>query len=75
MSDKKTFVKEIHDTSIKDLVKMRNKLRKELFAQKMLHASKGAKQTHTLQATRKNIARINTVLASKIKQAYGNRMK
>lgn len=54
---------------------MRAKLQKELHGLKMKHAIKGLQKTHEITLARKNIARINTLLTSKIKEKYGNTMK
>ncbi len=76
MADKKkSFIKDLKEKSVKDLVQMRTKLKKELHALRMKHAIKWLKQTHEISLTRKNIARVNTLLTSKIKEQYGNTMK
>lgn len=51
--------------SYKDLVAMRNDLRKQLFSLKMKNHVKALKETHQLRNVRRNIARVNTVLSSK----------
>ena len=55
--------------SIKDLVKKRGELRKDLHASKMKNALRSLSQTHTITKLKRDIARINTVLTSKIKAA------
>jgi len=65
-------MKELNDKTIKDLVKLRRKLRKELYELKMKNAIKGLKETHKITDLRKNIARVSTVLTYKIKENYGN---
>ncbi|MDD4714065.1 MAG: 50S ribosomal protein L29 [Candidatus Absconditabacteria bacterium] len=56
----------IKDKSPKELVSMRKKLREELFALKMKNAIRGLKETHQIGDLRVKIARINTVLKSKV---------
>jgi len=51
--------------SFKDLVALRNDLRKQLFTMQMKNAMKALKETHQIRIVRKNIARINTALSSK----------
>lgn len=68
MSDKKIVMKDIENLSIKDLVRKRNELRKELFALKMKKQAWALKQTHLLKLTKRNIARVNTSLSIKIKE-------
>lgn len=76
MADKKkSLVKDLSDKSVKELVQMRTKFKKDLHALKMKHAIKWLKQTHQISLTKKNIARVNTLLTSKIKEEYGNTMK
>lgn len=66
MKDSKSFMKELREKSPKELVAMRKKLRDELFALKMKNAIRGLKETHKLGELRIQIARINTVLTSKL---------
>lgn len=68
-------MKDLGTKTVKELVKSRKKLRDELYGLQMKHAMKGLKQTHELKVLRKKIARINTVLTSKIAHEYGNNMK
>lgn len=60
------FMKDLREKSPKELVAMRKKLKDELFALKMKNAIRGLKETHKLGEIRVKIARINTVLSSKI---------
>ncbi|MDR0650441.1 MAG: 50S ribosomal protein L29 [Candidatus Peribacteria bacterium] len=62
----KSFMNDIREKSPKQLVAMRKKLRDELFALKMKNAIRGLKETHTLGTLKIQIARINTVLTSKL---------
>ena len=66
MKGTKSFMKELKDKSPKELVAMRKKLRNEFFALKMKNAIRGLKETHKLGELRVQIARINTVLHSKL---------
>lgn len=62
----KSFMNDIREKSPKQLVEMRKKLKNELFTLKMKNAIRGLKETHKLGALRIQIARINTVLTSKL---------
>ena len=64
----KSFMKDIRDKSPKELVAMRKKLKDELFALKMKNAIRGLKETHQIGEVKIQIARINTVLKSKLSQ-------
>ncbi len=75
MKGKALFVKELSWKSIKELVEMRKKLKKELFELKSKNAIRGLKETHKIADTKIKIARINTFLALKIKEKDGNNMK
>jgi len=68
MSDKKIFMKDLHNLSIKDIVSKRTELRKKLFTLKMQNQAWSLKQTHFFKLIRRNIARINTALSIKIKE-------
>ncbi len=72
---RKDFLAKLIKMSVKDLVKMRNDLRKELHQMKMKNAMRSQSQTHQIRTTRRNIARVNTILTSKITEAYGNNMR
>ncbi|MBP6910079.1 50S ribosomal protein L29 [Patescibacteria group bacterium] len=56
---------ELTGKSFKDLVALRNDLRKELFGLQMKNHAKALKETHQIRNVRRNIARVNTVLSSK----------
>ncbi|GHW02642.1 hypothetical protein AGMMS50249_4280 [candidate division SR1 bacterium] len=60
------FLKTLREKSPKELVSMRKKLKDELFVLKMKNAIRGLKETHKLGEIKVQIARINTVLHSKI---------
>lgn len=70
-----TFMKDLHDKTIKELVLMRRDLNKELYSYKMKNAIKGLKETHKIWDVRVKIARINTVLTHKTKAQNGGNMK
>ncbi|MDR0369502.1 MAG: 50S ribosomal protein L29 [Candidatus Peribacteria bacterium] len=57
---------DIRGKSPKELVAMRKKLKDELFSLKMKNAIRGLKETHQIGDVRIKIARINTVLKSKL---------
>mgnify|MGYP002620442460 CR=1 FL=1 len=61
-----TYMQKINDMTVKELVKERAKLKKELFELKMKNAIRGLKETHKIWDLKVQIARINTVLKSKI---------
>lgn len=61
----KLLINDLTEKSYKDLVSLRNELRKELFALQMKNHVKALKETHQIRSVRKNIARINTALSSK----------
>jgi ribosomal protein L29 len=75
MKWKALFMKELSWKSVKELVEMRKKLKKELFEFNSKNAIRGLKETHKIWDTKVKIARINTVLTLKIKENYGNNMK
>lgn len=76
MAEKKKVAKNnLTDKSVKELVWTRTKLRQELHGLKMKHAIKWLKETHLISKAKKEIARVNTVLTSKIKEKYGNNLK
>ena len=68
-------MKELAWLSVKELVKMRKKLKEELFSLKSKNAVKALKQTNNIGDLKVKIARINTVLTLKIKENYGSNMK
>lgn len=68
-------MKKINEKSIKELVSKRKKLKKDLYDLKIKNSIKGLKETHKIWDVKIKIARINTVLKSKIQENYGNDMK
>jgi ribosomal protein L29 len=66
MKGTKSFMNDIRGKSPKELVAMRKKLKDELFSLKMKNAIRGLKETHQIGDVRIKIARINTVLKSKL---------
>jgi len=75
MKGKWLFMKELSDKSPKELVLMRKKMQSELYSLKMKNSIRWLKKTDEIGNTRKKIARVNTVLKSKIKEKYDNNMK
>ena len=66
MKGKGVYMKQLNEKTIKELVEERKKLKKELYDLKMKNAIRGLKKTHQIWEVRINIARVNTVLKSKI---------
>lgn len=60
------FMKELLSKDIKELVALRKQLRNELFELRMKNSIRALKETHKIGDLRVKIARINTVLQSKI---------
>ena len=60
------FMKELLSKDIKELVALRKQLRNELFELKMKNSIRALKETHKIEDLSVKIARINTVLQSKI---------
>ncbi|MFA5747927.1 MAG: 50S ribosomal protein L29 [Candidatus Absconditabacterales bacterium] len=75
MKGKQLFMKELNDKTVKELVQLRKELKEKLYSFKMKNAIKGLKQTHQIGDLKIKIARINTILSSKIKEKYGDNMK
>jgi len=75
MKAKVTFMKELLDKTIKELVQMRRTFKQEHYSYKMKNAIKGLKETHKIGEAKIKIARINTVLTHKIKEQNGGNMK
>ncbi len=75
MKGKGAYMKKIVEKSIKELVSERKKLKKELYDLKIKNSIRWLKETNKIWEVRIKIARINTVLKSKIKENYGNNMK
>jgi len=68
MKGKAQFMKELTEKTIKELVQMRRKAKKDLYDMKMKNSIKGLKETHKIGNVRVEIARIQTVLTSKVKK-------
>lgn len=75
MKGKWAYMKQIVEKSIKELINERKKMKKELYNLKMKNAIRGLKETHQIWDIKIKIARINTVLKSKINSNYDNNMK
>lgn len=75
MKWKALFIKELSSKSVKELVDMRRKMKKELFELNAKNVMRGLKETHKIWDTKVKIARINTLLSLKIKENYGNNRK
>ena len=60
------FIKELSSKDVKGLVAMRKQLKQELFELRMKNSVRALKETHKIGDLRVKIARINTVLQSKI---------
>ena len=60
------FMKELAGKSVKELVAMRKEARHELFELRMKNSVRALKETHKIGDLRVRIARINTVLHSKV---------
>ena len=60
------FMKELISKDVKGLVAMRKQLKQELFELRMKNSVRALKETHKIGDLRVTIARINTVLQSKI---------
>ena len=60
------FMKELAGKSVKELVAMRKEAKKELFELRMKNSVRALKETHKIGDLRVKIARINTVLHSKV---------
>lgn len=75
MAKKISFMVELQDKTIKELIHMRRTFKQELYSYKMKNAIKGLKETHKIGDTKVKIARINTVLTHKNKAQNGGNMK
>ena len=60
------FMKEKKKKNVKELVAMRKEAKKELFELRMKNSVRALKETHKIGDLRVKIARINTVLHSKV---------
>lgn len=72
---RKTYLNDLLSLSVKDLVEKRKELRKELFDLKMQNLTGALKKVSDIRLTRRNIARINTILSHKIATTYGSSVK
>lgn len=72
---KRLLANDLRKLSVKELVEKRKELRKYLFSLKMKNQAWALKQTHLIPLTRRNIARINTVLTEKIREQYPDQAK
>lgn len=72
---RKSYLEELLWLSVKELVRKRTELRKELFDFKMKNVTGSLKKNSDIRMTRRNIARVNTILTSKIAEQYGNSVK
>ena len=61
-----TYMQKINEMTVKELISERGKMKKELFDLKMKNAIRWLKETHKIWDLKVKIARINTVLKSKI---------
>ena len=64
-TEKKFSVQDLAKKSTKQLIALRNELRKELFESKLALSLRKLNQTHLITLARKNIARVNTALKIK----------
>ena len=62
------YMKELAGKSVKELVAMRKEAKRELFELRMKNSVSALKETHKIGDLRVKIARINTVLNSKVNQ-------
>ncbi|MBP6256785.1 50S ribosomal protein L29 [Patescibacteria group bacterium] len=65
-TDKKLFFQDLTKKSLKQLVQLRNELRKELFEHRLALAIRKLNKTHLIALVRKNIARVNTAIQHKV---------
>ena len=75
MKERGSFNKELQSKSIKELIKLRNELKKKDFDLKSKNAMKALTKTHEIKQVSRNIARVETFLSSKIKENHGSNMK
>lgn len=66
MKGKGVYMKKIIEFSAKELVAERRKLKRELYDLRVKNSLKGLKETHKIGEVRIRIARVNTVLKSKL---------
>lgn len=67
MKTVKDFTKDLHTKSVKELIDMLSVYQKGLYELKMKNAVRALTQTHLISRQRKDVARIKTILAAKIK--------
>lgn len=72
---RKKYIKELLELSVKELVQKRKLLKKDLFEMRMKNLAGSLKTSSDITITRRNIARINTILSHKITTLYGSSMK
>jgi ribosomal protein L29 len=65
-TEKKLTVQELTKKSLKQLVQLRNELKKELFEHRLALAIRKLTKTHLISLVRKNIARVNTAIQHKV---------
>ena len=61
-----TYMQKINEMTVKELISERGKMKKELFDLKMKNAIRWLKETHKIWDLKVKVARINTVLKSKL---------
>lgn len=72
---RKEYIQELLEFSVKELVQKRKLLKKDLFEMKMKNLAGSLKKSSEITHTRRDIARINTILSHKITTLYGSSMK
>ena len=65
----KVQAKDLRGNEVAELERTLAKLREELFQQRLKHNTTQIENTMTIRTTRRDIARVNTVLAEKSRQA------
>jgi large subunit ribosomal protein L29 len=65
----KVQAKDLRGNEVAELERTLAKLREELFQQRLKHNTTQIENTMTIRTTRRDIARVNTVLAEKTRQA------
>ena len=70
-----SFLQDLLEKSIKELVATKKDMQKSLFTAKMKNASWSLKNTSDIRKMRKDIARVNTLLSHKITNTYGSIVK
>ena len=72
MAQKKLVAADLQKKSIKDLVKLRNEMRKKLFDLRMQNKMRALKETDQIRKCRRNIARVSTILSTKLQETHGD---